>query len=39
LAIPMHPNLEVVCVSVQPFNNCKFMERMDCNSTMSDLAS
>ncbi|KAF7118199.1 hypothetical protein CNMCM5793_007600 [Aspergillus hiratsukae] len=21
LAIPMHPNLEVVCVSVQPFNN------------------
>jgi tRNA (guanine10-N2)-methyltransferase len=27
LAIPMHPNLEVVCVSVQPFNNCKFMER------------
>lgn len=23
LMIPMHPNLEVVSVSVQPFNNCK----------------
>lgn len=24
LAIPMHTNLEVVNVSVQPFNNCEF---------------
>jgi len=22
LVIPMHPNLEIVSVSVQPFNNC-----------------